>query len=246
MNVPPYGENYKKLFAPFVTLRVSAQDIPNMTVKISAGGFWYFTSTGSSFIEYSSGSSPTISKPNSGAKWVIITINNYGVILPVDGNSGTSPVLPLLPHGRLPLAFIYVQSSPTYVITNEFVFDARPAFSAYPISHADLLDTSAGDCHPVSSITGLTTTIANLVTDEALDLRLDDKADMTGTTSTSFTLNQDATGYPGSSVTLNVLRGAEATVSIRWNEDTQRWEYTEDGSTWQGFYSFYVKLNSNY
>ena len=60
MNVPPYGNDLKNAFAHFGVLRVTAQDPPNMTVKISPGGFWYYVSTGPVYVEFAGGDSPII------------------------------------------------------------------------------------------------------------------------------------------------------------------------------------------
>jgi len=51
-------------------------------------------------------------------------------------------------------------------------------------------------------------------------------------TSNDITLNSDFTGSsPSSNVSLKVERGTAADVSIRWNEGTDRWQFTNDGST---------------
>lgn len=41
------------------------------------------------------------------------------------------------------------------------------------------------------------------------------------------------TGTPTDNVSFTVERGTSANVSIRWNETTDAWEYTNDGSTYQ-------------
>ena len=51
-------------------------------------------------------------------------------------------------------------------------------------------------------------------------------------TSNDITLNSDFTGSsPSSNVSLKVERGTAADVSIRWNESTDKWQFTNDGST---------------
>ena len=52
VTVPIYGEEFKKVLQNFVTLRVTAQDTPDLTVKVSPGTLWYYTSTGTKFIEF--------------------------------------------------------------------------------------------------------------------------------------------------------------------------------------------------
>jgi len=46
ITVPIYGEEFKKTLQNFATLRVTAQDTPDLTVKVSPGTFWYYTSAG--------------------------------------------------------------------------------------------------------------------------------------------------------------------------------------------------------
>jgi len=43
------------------------------------------------------------------------------------------------------------------------------------------------------------------------------------------TLNSGATGNPTQNAGLEVLRGSSATVDLRWNETTDKWEFTNDG-----------------
>ena len=54
----------------------------------------------------------------------------------------------------------------------------------------------------------------------------------TGTSSATYTLNDDVTGAPSENVSLVVERGTSSDVSLRWNETLTRWEYTNNGSTW--------------
>ena len=92
MNLPPYGDSLKRADLHFQSLKVTAQDTPNMTVKISAGNFWYYTSTGATYIEFAGGNSSTISAPGSNAKWTIITLNSAGSVVLLDGSSASVPV----------------------------------------------------------------------------------------------------------------------------------------------------------
>lgn len=49
-----------------------------------------------------------------------------------------------------------------------------------------------------------------------------------------ITLNSDVTtGAPTENAGIEVLRGSSSTVSIRWNETTDKWQYTNDGTTFQ-------------
>jgi len=47
-----------------------------------------------------------------------------------------------------------------------------------------------------------------------------------------ITLNSDATGAPTQNAGIEVERGDEANVQIRWNEGTQRWTFTNDGAVY--------------
>lgn len=53
-----------------------------------------------------------------------------------------------------------------------------------------------------------------------------------GTDSASFTLLNTVSGTPSSNATLAVERGTSPNVGIRWNETTDKWEQTEDGTVW--------------
>ncbi len=55
----------------------------------------------------------------------------------------------------------------------------------------------------------------------------------TGTTNTSFTLNNDEAGTPSSNCSLVVERGTSPNVDIRWNETTNVWEFTNDGTIYE-------------
>ena len=46
-------------------------------------------------------------------------------------------------------------------------------------------------------------------------------------------LNRDETGTPSQNGGINVERGTSPNVQIRWNEGNDKWEFTNDGSTFQ-------------
>lgn len=54
----------------------------------------------------------------------------------------------------------------------------------------------------------------------------------TGTDSAAFTLLNTVAGTPSSNATLAVERGTSPNVGIRWNETTDTWEQTTDGTVW--------------
>jgi len=47
-----------------------------------------------------------------------------------------------------------------------------------------------------------------------------------------ITLNSDATGAPTQNAGVEVERGDEANVQLRWNEGTDKWTFTNDGATY--------------
>lgn len=47
-----------------------------------------------------------------------------------------------------------------------------------------------------------------------------------------ITLNSDVTGAPSENAGIEVERGTAANVGIRWNEDDDKWQFTNDGSTY--------------
>lgn len=241
MNIPPYGDSYKRLGAYFSNLQVSAQTIPNMTVKVSTGGFWYYSSTGASYLEYVGGNSPTLTAPNSNAKWDIIAMTSSGTIVIIPGSSSSNPVLPTLPgRNRTPLAAVYLQSTST-TITNDMIFDIRPLFPLEVRDHRDLEGSSNVNLHPITAISNLSDTLDGLVTNDALEVLLAAKADQTGTNNTIFLLNQDFTsGVPSSDCILEVQRGSETNVGIKWDENNQEWSYTNNGTNWINFTSYYL------
>lgn len=50
-----------------------------------------------------------------------------------------------------------------------------------------------------------------------------------------ITLNSDETGTPSQNAGIEVERGTSANVAIRWNEATDQWEFSNDGTTYVAF-----------
>jgi len=62
-----------------------------------------------------------------------------------------------------------------------------------------------------------------------------------------ITLNSNETGTPTENAGIEVERGTAANVAIRWNETTDNWEYTKDGTSYNTFFSnFDIKVGSQY
>jgi len=235
MNVPLYGDEYRKVFGNMATLYPKAQDNPNMSIKISAGGFWAYSS-GAIYVEFIGGSSPDIIAPLANAKWVAVCINVGGRIINVDGESGANPNLPVIPSNLFPISLVYVQQGMTK-ITNDNVFDARPIFSLMVRNHNILEGRSEENAHPITSITNLEGELNNRVTLSQLENALLDKADIDGTSAEKFVMNHDYTGVPGADIIFEVERGAESNVSIKWNETTNCWQFTNDGTNFHNLFS---------
>lgn len=234
MNIPLYGSIYRNAMQFFACLRVTAQYVPDMTVKISEGCFWVYTSSGMKLVEYPGGSSPLISAPVSGIRWCVVGIDVNGNITNIIGNSvpdGQTPPMPNIPRGLMPLAAVLVRSSST-VITNDMIFDIRPFMDLIPKNHFDLEDTAQQGCHPIAAITGLQNELDQRYTSNAVDTLLNAKADKDGTKETSFILNKDFTGSPTESCMITVRRGASPDVAIRWNEQDDKWDAADNSGNY--------------
>jgi len=98
MNIPPYGDAFKRALIPFANLKVRAQNTPDMTIYVSPGGFWHYTSTGSSYIEVIGGNSGTISVPAApNNRWTLITLNTSGNVIAIYGIAAINPDFPEIP-----------------------------------------------------------------------------------------------------------------------------------------------------
>ncbi|MBT8439274.1 MAG: hypothetical protein KJO91_06065, partial [Gammaproteobacteria bacterium] len=211
ISVPPKGDSDKRIGANFSPLQVKAQDAPDMTVQIREGSFW--TALGE-HREYPGGNTPTISAPASDAKWVVVAMNNDGLIQLFDGTPSGNPELPALPENVLALAGLFVGDTTT-AITDAMVFDIRPLWQMAPENIPNL----QGELNSRPTITDVNALLAA-------------KADLNGTSDASFILNKDHVGVPGPDSELIIERGSQPNVSIAWRETTNRWEFTNDGVTW--------------
>ena len=226
MNLPPYGDVFRKEGYVFSTLKPSTQPVPDMTISVSAGGFWL---NGKEYVECSGGKTPVHTTPSSGNRWTLTYINNKGSIRLEDGLPSSKPVPPKCPKNSYPVALTYISATDTK-ITSDKMFDVR-GFSTSLISHELLEDKNIQNAHTIDDITDLRNIINDVPSYNDLANSLSSKADITGTTFETFTLNKDQVGSPVSNVSLEVERGTEQNVSIRWNESSDEWEYTNDGVT---------------
>jgi hypothetical protein len=69
-----------------------------------------------------------------------------------------------------------------------------------------------------------------------------------GTSVADFVLKDGATGTPTGTAGITIERGSSTNVGLRWNETGTKWEYTNDGSTWEAIgtssAAYLVKVNS--
>jgi len=211
ISLPPKGDTNKRVNANFIPLQVAAQVAPNMTVQIQPGSFW--TADGA-HVEYIGGNSPVLTAPGSAAKWVVISLNETGMIVVLDGTSSANPTLPAIPEAHLPLSGIFIGDTTTQ-ITSDMVFDIRPMWA----TRAEVIPDLTGE-------------LANRPTIAQMDAAVAVKSDTGGTDSPTFTLNQTQLGTSSTDASIVVERGAEANVSIMWNETAEVWQFSNDGTNW--------------
>lgn len=230
MNRPPRGNDFRVLGNHLNMFETLQQPVPNMTVQIRAGSFW---ANGTNFVEFPGGNSPAITKPGSGAKWVIIGINTSAVIVILEGSAApNNPPVPVVPKGTLPCAAIYIQSN-SNSITGEMIYDLRPVFYAgtFETDHQEISSRNAPDSHPMSAITGLIDALASKPAITDLTPQFDAKADKEGTTAATFTLNKDQVGTPVEDTVLAFERGNLPSALFRFNETSDVFDYSVDGGT---------------
>lgn len=229
LNNPIKGSTARKFNAPHQMLNVSAQGTPDLTVHVREGAFWL---EDTHLIEVYGGTVNLSSAvPSSTARWVAVVVDRNGQLSHVKGSVGSSPTQPTLQTDHMPLAHILLNAGVT-AISEDMIEDTRPFFrsgSSNP-DHADVKNRNHADAHDISSITNLQTELNDRVTQTAFNNGLDAKADVDGTPAEHFVLNSDHTGVPSADVDVTVERGSEANVDVRWNESTEQFEATDNGS----------------
>jgi len=201
-SVPLKGEADKEIGANFAPLSVTAQDIPNLTVRIRAGSFW---NADDEVVEFPGGNSPSIPAPGSLNRWTLVSLSSSASVVLTHGTTAAAPSIPAPPTGNLPLAAVYMSSSTTQ-ITSGLINDVRP------------LNRVVADP---------TAALVNYPTFTDMNNALALKADVDGTPNSQFYMNKGAAG-PANAL-FSVDRGASLDVSIRWNEATDTWQFTNDG-----------------
>ena len=133
-------------------------------------------------------------------------------------------------------------SSPTIAIGQAVATTSNPTFAGVTadavqvgITAAGEIDTSTGNL-TIDSAGGTTTIDDNLVVSGNLTVSGTTTTVNTATLSIAdniVTLNSDFTsGAPTENAGIEVLRGASSTVAVRWNETNDKWETTNDGTTY--------------
>lgn len=227
MNLPPYGDEFRRTNNHLSSLKVTASPDPDMFVNISAGGFWL---SNEEWIGFVGGRSPGFTAPSSNAKWDLLCLHYTGSPMIIPGTPSANPELPQLERKAFPLAAIYLEQGDAK-ITSDKIFDLR-LFFATSYYHRDLEDRDYVDSHPIDAITGLRDELDQIEAGGFIQNLLNSKADIDGTPSVLFTLNKDFTGVPSSSCGIVVERGSEGNAQFRYNENINQWEYTNDGYTW--------------
>jgi len=235
INNPPNGDFFRRNGALLQIGLVKPTATPSMKVQINPILIPCF---GSEWIDFVGGLSPEMTPPPATyAKWNLVGLNSYGAPQLIDGDpAANNPQFPIPPKNFLPLAAIFIEADDTEV-TDDMVFDIRPFLSlgGFPVDHSELTGASAENLHEIASIRNLITELGKRVLHTELTDILKSKADLAGTPSTEFTLNTDETGVPATTCTFKVKRGDQLTVGFRWNEQLDRWQYTNDGSEWIDF-----------
>ena len=228
MNLPPYGDEFRRNNNHLSSLYVTPSPIPDMFLDISPGGFWLLNKT---WVEFVGGRSPGFTAPTHDAKWDLLCIHYNGSAMIIEGTPSTNPVLPSLERKAFPLVAIYLEQGDNK-ITSEKIFDIRGLFGTTSYYHRDLEDRDFEYSHPIEAITGLREELDNIIGGNYVSNLLDAKADVNGTTENIFTLNKDFTGTPASHCGITVERGIESNAIFRFNEDLNQWEYTNNSIDW--------------
>jgi len=240
MNVPPKGNTAFRLGAYFETLKVSQQPVPNLTSRIAEGAYWV---GGNTLVEFTGGNTAVMVPPGAGlAVWVLVALTANASVQLVYGvpAATSSPPAPAVPAGMIPLAYVYLVNGTT-AITNDMIFDERPLWamqtSFVPLSGATMTGPLILNANPTAAMGA--TTKQYVDSQDALHPTFTDlangllsKADIDGTPSDTFVLNNDWVGAPSTNVFFGVDRGTQPNTYLRWNEGIDVWELTNDGSTY--------------
>ena len=225
MNLPPYGDDFRRFDNHFSSLKVTPTPNPSMRLQVTPGIFWL---NGKKLIEYKGGSSPTFEPPSVNSKFSLLVLNYSGNLRVIDGQQSSSPQLPECPKDCFPLTGVYLKRN-DIKITSDMIFDLRGFNVSLIRNHNELSNREDNYCHTIESITGLKDILDNTPSNHDVQSVLTTKADRNGTTNTKFILNKDHTGDPVSDVSIEIERGSCSNVFFGWNEKINCWEYSNDG-----------------
>lgn len=175
------------------------------------------------------------------AVWVLVMLSSNGSIQLLYGTPATmNPAAPAVPAGFMPLAYVYLINGTT-AVTQDMIFDERPLWTM----QSSFLPLAGGTMTGPLVLVGNPTLPLGAATKQYVDTQdalhptftdlangLLTKADVDGTPSDTFKLNTDVVGAPSANVFFGVHRGAQPDTYIRWNEGSDMWELTNDGTTY--------------
>lgn len=231
-NIVPLTDNTYALGTPalrFKELYVAGNSIflGGITIKDGGNSIQVVNSTGVTLLQ--SNSSLSVSNVLAGT----------GIVVTGQGGSGATPTIALATSGVTPLQ--YGGSSKVPVIT---VDTYGRITSASNVNVAGVSGFSAsGNTFTIATADGSNYT-ANLPSDQTfLNMTVSGNLTVSGTTTTINTetinladnqivLNSNHTGAPTQDGGLIVNRGSSSNVLLLWDETQDRWEFTNDGSTY--------------
>lgn len=124
-----FGENLKKRLLHFGTLKVKAQEVPDLTAIVESGTFWYHSGHTHTLIKFSGDVTDIFNIPIEYPKWYIVAVSFYETqeVVILEGYESEDPQLPYIPDQRFPVAAVYLTPETT-AITNDIIYDIRPIF----------------------------------------------------------------------------------------------------------------------
>jgi len=132
-------------------------------------------------------------------------------------------------------------ATPTVAIGQSVGTSDSPTFAGATLDAVQVGITAAGEIDTASGNLTIDSAGGTVTVDDNLVVTGD--LTVSGTTTTVntetinladniITLNSNETGTPSQNAGLEVERGTSANVELRWNETSDKWELTEDGSTY--------------
>ena len=128
-------------------------------------------------------------------------------------------------------------------IDGRFTYQSASSIPATKALASGVVGTTLASNVLFSSLTSLGTLTALAVSGNVVitgDLTINGTTTTINTTTLNISdnvivLNNDVTGSPTENAAIEIERGTSTNVQIRWNETDDRWEYTNDGSTYAVF-----------